>query len=205
MPEEAKIKDGEQTTSDVYYEDELHSISEEVSGEVTEEIEEKPKTVAIRKPFLKMTHLKKGNPENEFIVLEWLDFLISKNDIGELIKILSYYVDLGWISEDVKNHLISYARGFMETTETSSFSEVQLDSKKYRLMGSKNKKKEKSLEAPSTNLKTRDHIRSLLYILEILKDEIPEKAYEKILKRAGIEKDEIEKSDEVEEDSQENS
>ncbi len=193
MAEKTELEKNAAEAEKVYYEDELTPAEKQ---ETTKQTKPKPTKASIKKPYLKISHLEKGDPENELVILEWLDFLLSKNTIGDLIEVLSYYVDLGWISKEVKNHLISYARGFIETTEKSSFSELQLDEKRYNL-GSGISKEEES-KSPK-NLRTKDHIRSLTYILRILKDEIPEKHLERIMERAGVKEDMVEEENPEEE------
>lgn len=192
MEDESGVNEGSGSSlnSDgIYYEEELSPVPEE-DVQPSEEKSEREPAFAIGKPFLEVSHLKKGNPESELIILDWIGFLFSKNDIGAIINVLSYYVDLGWISEGVKNRLISYARGFIDGEDRHLFSEVQIDRKGYRIgkRGSlKEKTEEEGPEREKDRLMTsRDHIKSLTYILEILKDKIPEEAYEKIMERAEV-------------------
>ncbi len=172
-----------------YYEDELSGPLEE---RTLEEKTENPdsenvkthKKAALGKPFLKISHLKKGNPENELILLEWLNFLFSKNDMESFIETLSYYVDLGWIQREVRSYLISYARGLMKKNSNGSLTEVQMGDKKYKI-GQKPEGEKSSAPGPD-EIDPNDHIKSLVYILEILKDQIPDDSYERILERAGV-------------------
>lgn len=168
----------------VYYEDELSSGQRKEPRETLEEPDDKEKSPSLGKPFLKISHLKKGNPENELILLEWLDFLFSKKGMEGFIETLSYYVDLGWIQKEVRSYLISYARGMMKEKGDKNLTKVQMGTKKYSI----GKKSEVNGPNGSKNqgIERKDHIRSLVYILEILKEKIPEETYERILERAEM-------------------
>jgi len=45
------------------------------------------------------------------VLLKWVEFLTEKVGVEELEKVLNYYVDVGWISEDVLLTVLRYARG----------------------------------------------------------------------------------------------
>ena len=167
----------------MYYEDELSDFHKEGEKEVEEDLEKKkrPTSVELEKPFLKISDLEKGNPRKELVLIEWLDFLFSKNDIEDLIHVLSYYVDLGWISEDSRSRLISYTRGFMENSERNLLSRIQVGDKEYEIDGGRKEENKQNLKPGKFT--SRDHIKSLRYIMEIIKDKIPEETYQEILDR----------------------
>ncbi len=172
----------------VLYENEIQGKAREENTQtiVGEEEISKP-SPHLEKPYLKIGHLEKGNPKNELVLLEWLDFLFKNNDMQDFIEVLSYYVDLGWISSNVRNYLISYARGIIKNEKgDKTFSEVQMGTKKYKLNKNKSQKNSEKNRKNSQIGKTKPqhHIQSLIYILEILKEKIPEEEYEKILDRA---------------------
>ena len=50
-------------------------------------------------------------PRETILLLKWLEFLLSKAGYDGLEEVLGYYVDIGWISEDVMFRMIKYARG----------------------------------------------------------------------------------------------
>lgn len=52
--------------------------------------------------------------ESEVTVFEWLDFLINKAGFRATGDALSYYVTIDWITQDVKEELRTYMRGFSE-------------------------------------------------------------------------------------------
>lgn len=45
------------------------------------------------------------------IALKWLGFLIDRVGIQNLEKVLEFYYEIGWISEEVLNQLLCYAKG----------------------------------------------------------------------------------------------
>ncbi|WP_367883340.1 FlaD/FlaE family flagellar protein [Thermococcus peptonophilus] len=45
------------------------------------------------------------------IALKWLGFLIDRVGIQNLERVLEFYYEIGWISEEVLNQLLNYARG----------------------------------------------------------------------------------------------
>ena len=47
-------------------------------------------------------------------LLKWLQNIIDKLGKNHLPDILRYYVDIGWITEDVKLDLIKYAKGISD-------------------------------------------------------------------------------------------
>jgi flagellar protein FlaD len=59
----------------------------------------------IRLPFLD------NKPETSIILLNWIEFLMEKVGRNNLIDVLEYYVEIGWISEEVSSKMIAYASG----------------------------------------------------------------------------------------------
>ncbi|RLG22049.1 hypothetical protein DRN74_01395 [Candidatus Micrarchaeota archaeon] len=59
-------------------------------------------------------------------VIEWLKFLISKVGHQGLERVLDYYVVVGWISEDVKQQLITYSKGIRVPDEPVYDTEVSM-------------------------------------------------------------------------------
>jgi flagellar protein FlaD len=84
------------------------------------------------------------NPESVIILMKWLQYLIDKCGRPNLTNILDYYVDIGWISEDVKISLVDYSHGI---TEKENKQET----------GKKHK----------TDLPSKDHIQSLIYLQKL--------------------------------------
>ena len=108
------------------------------------------------------------------LVMRWIEFMFERVPRDKISLVLDYYVDVGWISEDVKSEIMSYARGEMQ------------DITKY--MGYEEAREEvfKDLPAPQAapykkvedwRLSADDHLKSLLFIqkiagLEIDKDRL---------------------------------
>jgi len=82
-----------------------------------------------------------GDPESIVITMKWLQYLVDKTGKNNLADALGYYVDIGWISEDVRLDLINYSKGITEEqTETDTH---------------------------PPQLPTRDHLQSLLFIQKL--------------------------------------
>lgn len=109
-----------------------------VSGIVT--------TDDIKVPGLQMEPLIQvpNDPENIIIVMKWLQYLVDKCSHTFLSEVLDYYVDIGWITDDVKISLIDYSQGITEE-------------------GNENNTNGKR----DSNLPAKDHIQSLLYIQKL--------------------------------------
>lgn len=158
-----------------FYEDELSEASEEKKS--------LNNPLKIEKPYLTAQNLKKGDLENEIPILEWLDYLLTKKEKDGLIEVLSYYIDLGWISKRARDHLMSYARGFSSRKKDKVFSEIKMNGKGYSVNKEKEENEKNWEENNKSNLLSpKDHIKSLYYILKIIKNDISEEKYEKVMK-----------------------
>ncbi len=49
--------------------------------------------------------------ETSVILMNWIQFLLEKAGRNNLIDILEYYVEIGWISEEVSSTMMNYASG----------------------------------------------------------------------------------------------
>jgi len=58
-----------------------------------------------------LTTLDVSNPRVVEIVLDWVNFMLSKVGEEELPVLLDYYRSIGWISREVAEMLLRYARG----------------------------------------------------------------------------------------------
>lgn len=90
----------------------------EISGEaLTEEVrsESKEGTVNNSENLDSITSSKllkiPESPRETILLLKWLEFLLTKAGYDGLEEVLGYYVDIGWISEEVMFQMIKYARG----------------------------------------------------------------------------------------------
>ena len=52
-----------------------------------------------------------NRPETSVILLNWIQFLMEKVGRNNLIDILEYYIEIGWISEEVSSTMMDYANG----------------------------------------------------------------------------------------------
>jgi flagellar protein FlaD len=84
-----------------------------------------------------------NDPESIVVLMKWLQYLVDKLGKIHLPNVLGYYVDIDWISDDVRLDLIEYSKGITDN----------------------NKKDEPKKEL--ANLSTRDHIQSLLFIQKL--------------------------------------
>jgi archaeal flagellar protein FlaD len=81
-----------------------------------------------------------NDPENIVVLMKWLQYLVDKLGRNNLPDVLSYYVDIDWITDDVRLDLIEYSKGITDD----------------------NKEGKESL-----NLSTKEHIQSLLFIQKL--------------------------------------
>lgn len=82
-----------------------------------------------------------SDPESIIVLMKWLQYLMDKCGRDNLSNILDYYVDIGWISQDAKISLIDYSNGITEE-----------------------KRSESSTKKDISDLPSKDHIQSLIYI-----------------------------------------
>ncbi len=96
------------------------------------------------------------------ISLKWLEFLIEKVGLSNMSKVLEFYCDLNWISENALSRLMRYSKG----TKPSSDSDRTHD-------GNSDGKMEEKLSA-------RDHIMSLLFIERLRGNRISQDVLEQL-------------------------
>ena len=89
--------------------------------------------------------------------MKWLQYLIDRCGRDNLANILDYYVDIGWISEDAKIKLVDFSHGITED-------ETEADTKKRDI----------------TNLPSKDHIQSLIFIQKLKGKELDKHFLDKI-------------------------
>ena len=82
-----------------------------------------------------------NDPESIVVIMKWLQYLVDKTGKNNLPDTLGYYVDIGWISDNVRLDLIGYSKGLTE--------ELTLTATR------------------SSHLPTRDHLQSLLFIQKL--------------------------------------
>ena len=76
------------------------------------------------------------HPEGIIVLMRWLQYLVETCGHNGLPEILDYYVDIEWITEDVRLDLMKYARGITEP----------------------------DTKTKQNTLTTKDHIQTLLYL-----------------------------------------
>ncbi len=59
----------------------------------------------VRLPYLD------NRPETSIVLLNWIEFLMEKVGRNNLFDVLEYYVEIGWISEEVSAKMMAYANG----------------------------------------------------------------------------------------------
>jgi archaellum component FlaD/FlaE len=82
-----------------------------------------------------------SDPESIVVIMKWLQYLVDRIGKNNLANVLGYYVDIGWISDDVRLDLIDYSKGITEEpAQTGTHPQY---------------------------LPTRDHLQSLLFIQKL--------------------------------------
>jgi flagellar protein FlaD len=84
------------------------------------------------------------DPESIIVLMKWLQYLIDRCGKENLSKILDYYVDIGWISQDTKISLIDYSHGITDEN-----------------------KKGTGVVKNVTELPSKDHIQSFIFIQKL--------------------------------------
>jgi len=87
-----------------------------------------------------------ANPESIIVLMNWLQYLVNRCGHDNLAHVLDYYVEVDWITDDVKISLLEYSTGITEGKDVKS--------------DSSSKKKEQK----TADLHSKDHIQSYLYI-----------------------------------------
>jgi len=95
-----------------------------------------------------------NDPESIVVIMKWLQYLVDKTGKNNLPDILGYYVDIGWISDNVRLDLIDYSKGLIEEPTPST--------------------------PRSSQLPTRDHLQSLLFIQKLKGVQLDERFIDKI-------------------------
>lgn len=92
-------------------------VKEEKVEEVKEEakeipkVEEKPEEpIMFERAKYRLEKLP-NDATSIIIAMKWLDFLLERVGLNNLSDVLEYYIDLGWISEEVHMQLMKLARG----------------------------------------------------------------------------------------------
>ncbi|WP_225741280.1 FlaD/FlaE family flagellar protein [Halorussus halophilus] len=54
---------------------------------------------------------------SDLVVMEWLEFLVTEFGADDAVRTITYYGDIGWISESVEEELLSFVGGFADVNE----------------------------------------------------------------------------------------
>lgn len=85
-----------------------------------------------------LSHIPK-HPEGIIVLMRWLQYLVESCGQDGLADILDYYVDIEWITEEVRLDLMKYARGITED----------------------------STKTKQNTISAKDHIQTLLYLQQL--------------------------------------
>ncbi len=89
--------------------------------------------------------------ETSIIVLNWIEFLLEKVGRNNLAEILEYYIEIGWISEEVSLKMVTYANGI-----------------------------DYYVERPTWKLLPEDHAKSLMFIEQLTGKKIDKNMFSKL-------------------------
>jgi archaeal flagellar protein FlaD len=87
-----------------------------------------------------------SNPESIIVLMNWLQYLVNRCGHENLADVLDYYVEVDWITDDVKISLLEYSTGITEGNDSKADSSA------------------KKSEEKNSNLPSKDHIQSYMYI-----------------------------------------
>ena len=94
-----------------------------ISAEVEKPLKTSPELEELPKREVKLASIPKTTRAMMFL-LKWIEFMIERVGYDGLNDLLDYYVDIGWISEDVMFDVIRYAKGIKLYHEKSDWRPV---------------------------------------------------------------------------------
>ncbi len=92
-----------------------------------------------------------NRPETSIILLNWIEFLMEKVGRNNLFDVLEYYMEIGWINEEVSSKMMAYASGI-----------------------------DYFVERPSWKLLPEDHTKSLLFIEQLRGNKIDKMLFSRL-------------------------
>lgn len=102
------------------------------------------------------------------LLMRWIEFLFERLTRDRITLVLDYYVDIGWISENVKSDIMTYARGEMQDVTKYMAHEEEAEEP---LQGEVSPvARYKRIE--DWRLSTDDHLKSLLFIMKMANIEV---------------------------------
>jgi len=102
--------------------DRIENLVRQVAKLEKVEMENKQASMT-EKPTARLTTISKDT-KMIMILLRWIEFLIERVGYDGLEEILNYYVDIGWIDEDVMPTVLRYAKGVKLYHENSDWRPV---------------------------------------------------------------------------------
>ncbi len=106
------------------------------------------------------------------LLMRWIEFLFERVKRDKITLLLDYYVDIGWISREVKSEIMAYARGEVQDV-TKYFPEEEIEAEIETPAGTiKAPKPRIYKKVEDWRLSAEDHLKSLLFIMKIAGIEI---------------------------------
>jgi flagellar protein FlaD len=87
--------------------DQVSGSQDIASSEESSTDQEKSKE---KDPLVRLDAIRK-DPTSVVVLLNWIEFLMERVGRNNLMDALDYYVDIGWISDNVRSEIMAYARG----------------------------------------------------------------------------------------------
>ncbi len=116
------------------------------------------------KPLL--TYIKKDY-YTVVLLMRWIEFLFEHVKRDKITLLLDYYVDIGWISKEVKSEIMAYARGEVQDV-TKYFPEEEIEAEIETPAGTIKAPEPKVYKkVDDWRLSAEDHLKSLLFIMKI--------------------------------------
>lgn len=143
---------------------------EEKTPEVLQpKVEEEKYKEKEERPIL--THIKKDY-YTIVLLMRWIEFLFERVKRDKITLLLDYYVDIGWISKEVKSEIMAYARGEIQDV-TKYFPEEEIEAEIETPAGTIKAPKPKIYKkVEDWRLSAEDHLKSLLFIMKIAGKEV---------------------------------
>ncbi len=106
------------------------------------------------------------------LLMRWIEFLFERVKRDKITLLLDYYVDIGWISREVKSEIMAYARGEVQDV-TRYFPEEEIEAEIETPKGTIKPPSPKIYKkVDDWRLSAEDHLKSLLFIMKIAGIEI---------------------------------
>lgn len=101
------------------------------------------------------------------LLMRWVEFLFERVKRDKITLLLDYYVDIGWISKEVKSEIMAYARGEVQDV-TKYFPEEEIEAEIEMPEGTiKAPRPRMYKKVEDWRLSAEDHLKSLLFIMKI--------------------------------------